>query len=1209
MIGTLLANRYRIDAQLAEGGMGVVYRAHDTVLDRPVAIKTLYQALFGEEGLKRLIREARAAAGLQHPNIVAIYDVLEDVGTPAIVMEFVRGKTLRELGPPLERLAEITAEILDALAHAHAHGIVHRDIKPENIMVTEGGRVKVMDFGLARSEGRSRLTQTGLIVGTVAYMAPEQALGGALDGRTDLYALGCVLYELATGRRPFESEDPISVISQHLSIPPVAPRWYKKELPPDWEGVILKLMAKDPAERYASAAEARRAFAALRPATLEDGAVAEGELPASALLGTVQRGRLVARDAELRELKGYVDLAISGQGQLVTLAGEPGIGKTRLAREGLIYARLRGCRIFAGACYEQEGGVPYLPFVEGFQDYLKATATGQVADEAGESGPELVKIIPDLAVALPGLVPSPPLEETHERLRLYDAVADFFVRLSRRAPAVLMLDDLHWADGATLQLLRHLSRRLRGERILLVGTYRDVELDRQHPLADLLRDMNRERLYQRILLRRLNTDGVRAMIASMFGVDQVSEEFGALIYRETEGNPFFVEEVLKHLVESGAIYREEGRWQRKEIAEIEVPQSVKEVIGRRLEQVSDACRQTLTIAAVIGKRFDFDVLVRTAEATEDQVLDAIEEAMRSQLLSEEKVGGAVMYDFAHALIRETLYEGLSLRRRMRLHQRVGESLETVYARNMDAVVEDLAFHFARGPQADVDKAVAYALRAAEKAQRVHAHEEAVKFYAETLDLLREAGRDAEAADVVEHLAEPTFLATGDREKATALLQEALAYFDRTGDRLRAAEVHRKIGRVLQLTDQFAQAIPHLRQALEVFEEAGNPHDVTRTLVELARAENFSGAFSDSETHARRAQELAVTHGMRSEEAMATAELGLIAHRHRNLDEARDLYERSIRLAEARTHPGDWLVLRRSTNNLGLIHQIRGDLDTATTLLEKALAISLEERNHPWTARARFTLAWYYLWTGDIERAKELWRKAADPREHADPDYAHAAATGLRLLDGDWEGADPTLREDLELARRAGDLQGQLGILNVLMRLTLDERRLEDGLRWAEEALAIYGRFSDFSLSPPAATTACMLLAVAGRVEEARSLHDQLEEFRVSGKGVFGLPYAALRRALIAAAEGRGDEVRAAYSESQEAFLRMGMTEEDAWAQYTLGRDVLARGGEDSLRPWARELLNVARATFQRIGLLRYVQEIDGLLADPAPLPADRPPVP
>ena len=178
-----------------------------------------------------------------------------------------------------------------------------------------------------------------------------------------------------------------------------------------------------------------------------------------------------------------------------------------------------------------------------------------------------------------------------------------------------------------------------------------------------------------------------------------------------------------------------------------------------------------------------------------------------------------------------------------------------------------------------------------------------------------------------------------------------------------------------------------------------------------------------------------------------------------------------------------------------------------------------------------------------------------------------------------------------------------------MRLTLDERRLEDGLRWAEEALAIYGRFSDFSLSPPAATTACMLLAVAGRVEEARSLHDQLEEFRVSGKGVFGLPYAALRRALIAAAEGRGDEVRAAYSESQEAFLRMGMTEEDAWAQYTLGRDVLARGGEDSLRPWARELLNVARATFQRIGLLRYVQEIDGLLADPAPLPADRPPVP
>ncbi|HEV8339948.1 MAG TPA: protein kinase, partial [bacterium] len=623
MIGTLLAQRYRIDAVLGEGGMGVVHKAHDTVLDRPVAIKMLSPYLLGDEGLRRLLREAQAAAKLTHPHIVAVYDVLEDAGAPAIVMEYVEGSTLRELAPvPLEQLTAITDHLLDALGYAHGRGIIHRDVKPENVLVTGEGRAKVTDFGLARSEGRSRLTQAGMVVGTVAYMAPEQALGGVIDGRTDLYALGCVLYEVVTGHRPFDSEDPISVISQHLNVPPVAPRWHNPELPADWEGFILKMMAKDPAERYGSADEARRALQALRPSTLDETEEPAGEAPAvAALLGTVRRGRLIARDTELRELKGYIDLAISGQGQMVLVAGEPGIGKTRLSRESMVYARLRGARVLTGACYEQEATVPYLPFMEALRNYIRSRPPAEIRDEVGEAGPELIKILPELGEMIPGLRPSPPLEPAHERLRLFDGITDFLVRISRAAPLLLFLDDIHWADGTSLHLLTHLARRLRSERIFVLGTYRDVELDREHPLADILREMNRERLYQRMLLRRLDREGVRALIGAMFSVENVSDEFTDLIYRETEGNPFFLEEMLKHLVETGAMYREGGRWERKGIAEIDVPQSVKEVIGRRLEQVSDPCRQTLTLAAVIGRRFDFDVLVRTTEGGEDKTLD------------------------------------------------------------------------------------------------------------------------------------------------------------------------------------------------------------------------------------------------------------------------------------------------------------------------------------------------------------------------------------------------------------------------------------------------------------------------------------------------------------------------------------------------------------------------------------------------------------
>lgn len=351
MIGTLLRERYRVDAKLGEGGMGVVYRAHDNLLDRPVAIKTLTPALFGEEGARRLVREAQSAARLNHPNVVAIYDAVEEGGQFAIVMELVEGQTLRELLPvPVSRLVEIAAQVLQGLEYAHAQGIVHRDIKPENIVVTADGTAKLMDFGLARSEGRSRMTQTGMVVGTVAYLAPEQALGGQVDGRSDLYALGAVLYEAVAGRAPFESEDPISVITQHINVPPVAPHWHNPAVPEAIERIILKLLAKDPVRRYQNAREALDAVAAARASMARTGGASSGvrgmeapevtEVPAAQeklagpeLVQTLGRSPLVGRDAELALLKELIDRTITGQGGVCLLAAPLGVGKTRLIEE------------------------------------------------------------------------------------------------------------------------------------------------------------------------------------------------------------------------------------------------------------------------------------------------------------------------------------------------------------------------------------------------------------------------------------------------------------------------------------------------------------------------------------------------------------------------------------------------------------------------------------------------------------------------------------------------------------------------------------------------------------------------------------------------------------------------------------------------------------------------------------------------------------
>ncbi len=251
--GTLLNGRYLLEAELGRGGMGVIYRAQDTLLQRPVAVKVLGKDGLGSEGRARLLREARAAARLNHPNIVTVHDAGEAEGQSFVVMELVEGVSLFERRPAtIDESTRMARQICNALEHAHRHGIIHRDLKPENVLVAPDGTAKLMDFGLARSIA-SRLTQEGAVAGTVFYLAPEQALGKELDGRADLYALGAMLYEFCTGQLPFPGDDPFAVITQHLHAPVVPPRAKNEAIPVALDSLIVRLLSKNPDERPASA--------------------------------------------------------------------------------------------------------------------------------------------------------------------------------------------------------------------------------------------------------------------------------------------------------------------------------------------------------------------------------------------------------------------------------------------------------------------------------------------------------------------------------------------------------------------------------------------------------------------------------------------------------------------------------------------------------------------------------------------------------------------------------------------------------------------------------------------------------------------------------------------------------------------------------------------------------------------------------------------
>src|SRR3954469_14976385 len=259
----VFANRYELGEAIGHGGMAEVYLAHDRLLDRQVAVKVLSpQFATDPVNVERFRREAQAAAGLNHPHIVAVYDWGEEDDTSFIVMEYVPGQTLREILQAHVRLgptdaARIAAEIADALSFAHAHGVVHRDVKPGNVLITPQGQVKVTDFGIARAEASEPLTKTGAVLGTATYFSPEQAQGFALDGRSDVYALGVVLYEMLTGVAPFTAASPVSIAYKHVREAPAPPSSINPEIPGAMDRIVLTAMAKDVAARYQSAQDLR----------------------------------------------------------------------------------------------------------------------------------------------------------------------------------------------------------------------------------------------------------------------------------------------------------------------------------------------------------------------------------------------------------------------------------------------------------------------------------------------------------------------------------------------------------------------------------------------------------------------------------------------------------------------------------------------------------------------------------------------------------------------------------------------------------------------------------------------------------------------------------------------------------------------------------------------------------------------------------------
>lgn len=738
-----LGDRYEPVRMLGEGGGKRVYLASDTRLGREVALAVYKSEGSDEISLERARREAEAMAQLgDHPNIVNVYDIGEDHGSLYLVSQYMAGGDLADLAAQaddrrlsIREVVRIGTEVARALEYAHEHGIVHRDVKPQNIWLAPDGTAKLGDFGLAMAEGRTRLTTEGAMVGTVAYMPPEQGLGRPAEARSDIYSLGAVLYELVCGGPPFTGDDAASVISQHVSTPPVGPSWHRDDVPSAFERLVLQMLAKTPEERPASASDLRTALETIASTGMGTEAAASRD---EAALDRLGGGTLIGREAESKELRSAFDEALAQRGRLVMVAGEVGMGKTRLASELQTYADLRGAQVLWGRCLEGEGAPAYWPWMQVIRAYVHDRDQEELISELGSGASDVAQIVSELRDRIPNLPEPQPLDPEQARFRLLDSISTFLVNAARRRPLAIFLDDLHLADKPSLLLLQFIARQIGTARLFVVGTYRDDDPEHAIP-ADVHGALRREHGYSELRLRGLSNAHVTALMENALHQSLTSPaELGLIeaVCKETEGNPYFVEETLRHLIDSGSLQQSGGHWTVTvdDVEALGIAEGIRETVGHRLASLSGEARELLATASVIGREFDFETLVRVSGTDAATAGECLQDAVRQAIVRTSEIERGA-YEFVHNATRDALYDDISPARRAALHNAIGNALEERYEDRIESRLAELAYHFSRAAaHGDPAKGADYAWWAGERAAQLYAYEEAARHFATALRL-------------------------------------------------------------------------------------------------------------------------------------------------------------------------------------------------------------------------------------------------------------------------------------------------------------------------------------------------------------------------------------------------------------------------------------------------------------------------------------------
>lgn len=1145
MAAPLVAERYRILDRIGEGGLGVVYRVEDLVAREIRALKVMPRAA----GRANLRAEFLALARLEHDNIVRVFDYgLTAAGDDYFTMELVDGRDLRAVAPPPSDpvFYQLVGGVLRALAFLHARGIVHADVKPSNVLVcervlvTEPARAaKLLDFGLA---AHAADPSAAAARGTFPYAAPE-VYAGRVDARSDLYALGVLLYELVTGQTPFSGTDVGDVIRRQRRGAPPDPRTLRPQLSAGLAELILALLEPEPGARLQTADEVLARVNEIAGTRFE----LAGERPRVDLTGT-----LVGRERDLAQLVGMWERAATGAGGVALLFGEEGIGKSRLLGELKLRLQLTGARVYVGSAAARPGQ-PYA----GLAEIARALVVD--ASEAARR-PALAPLLgPTPGATGPGARAGE--TDADSRFVLAEAFAGLLLERAAAQPIAIVLDDLHAAGRGTLELFAYLARAASAGRVLMVGAARGDRDDGGEPLGAALAHAEH---VERIHLAPLDRASVRTLVSAIFGAT-IADALAVDLHRASGGNPAFLGRALEALLETGVVGRQRGEWILLDATPtIPIPPDAVAAALARADALPAPMRRVLDAAAVLGERFDLSTLAAVAGA-DAPLADALSTAIAERLL----VSGedAEEFEFAHGGVRDALYARLDGAERVRLHRAAAAHLD---ARPGAPAAARAEHHLAVGDRA---QAIASALAAAEEHVAALDFHGALRWYDRVLPLV--AGDGARAAQVAERRADVRAV-LGDQPGACDEYRRAHDAYAEPADQVR---VTRKLGELLRRRGQSDEAIERLMKGLAQARAARLTADEAACHFTLARVRMYRNEYPAAIEHASAGLALARAAGERELCARilvtrADIEIyrgdprGAQAHLEAALAEAAELSEAllaDVHHARGRAfvHAGEYAraieSLERAIagyqrvgrvvqetyalNNLGAACYFQGEWDRARSCWERFRRLCERIDESVELVNALNNLGSLYKDRGELGEALAALDRARAVAERTGRAHMAAMALGNRgevlARQGDFVGARQCYERCLKLFESLGAREDLIETRRRLCELDVMEGRIEPALDRvidaARDAQMAGARLEEAALHRVAATA----LRFHGDLDSATWFVERAREMATTLGARYERAKVDVEAAELAAARGRPQDAEAALARAAEVFAQLG----------------------------------------------------------------------